>query len=336
MTNLRPAAIDIAAITVSGLSAGAYMAHQLLVAYSDVFSGMGSIAGGPYLCSNGTLRGALTSGMRGDPKLDVASLVVRTRALEQQGLVADLRNLERARIWVFHGTGDHTVLRAPVEALVEYCGYFTRAENIRFVGDVACRHTMPTDMFDPAQLKLRHDPYINRVGYDAAGALLRHLYGPLRPRTQARGRLVRFDQEEFVPFPLLAGMGNIGFVYYPTSAFQGTVCKLHVALHGCEQYEAKLGIVFAEHAGYNEWAEANDIIVLYPQTFPTVSPFVFNPKGSWDWFGMLDCWFCTRLGRQQRAIVEMVGRLAGTDLTSRAGCAHTLQLTQQPELADAV
>jgi len=335
MNTLLPAAVDTADITVSGLSAGAYMAHQLLVAYSDVFSGMGSIAGGPYLCSSGNLRGALTSGMRGDPKLDVADLVARTRALEQQGLVADLRNLERARIWVFHGTEDHTVLRAPVEALVEYCGHFTRAGNIRFVGDVACRHTMPTDTFDPEQLELRHDPYINDVGYDAAGTLLGHLYGPLLPRTQARGRLVRFGQEEFIPFPLLAGMGNTGFVYYPSAALQGKVCKLHVALHGCEQYEAKLGSVFAEHAGYNEWAEANDIIVLYPQTFPTVSPFVFNPKGSWDWFGMLDGRFCTRLGHQQRAIVEMVGRLAGTDLTAATGGARMLQLTQEPELADA-
>jgi len=35
-------------ITVSGVSSGAFMAQQLHVAYSDIFSGMGSVAGGPF------------------------------------------------------------------------------------------------------------------------------------------------------------------------------------------------------------------------------------------------------------------------------------------------
>ena len=38
---------------------------------------------------------------------------------------------------------------------------------------------------------------------------------------------------------------------------------------------------FSLHAGYNEVAEANDIIVLYPQAENTTIPF--NPEGCWDW-----------------------------------------------------
>ena len=39
-------------------------------------------------------------------------------------------------------------------------------------------------------------------------------------------------------------------------------------------------------AGYNEWAETNRIIVLYPQT--TKYGHAFNPKGCFDWWGLSD------------------------------------------------
>lgn len=317
MDTLSQVAVDTSGITVSGLSAGAYMAHQLLVAYSDVFSGLGAIAGGPFLCSKGSMHSALTSGMRGDPQIDVMSLVNNSRSLENAGFIAPLDNLEDARVWIFRGTEDSTVLRPPVDALEEYALNFTGRESIAYVDDVACRHTMPTDTFDRQTLSPHVDPFIDNVGYDAAGQLLSHLYGRLQPRTSPKGSLMRFDQSEFLHMPQLFGMGSKGFVYYPTGALQGRRCRLHVALHGCEQYEARLGRMFAEHAGYNEWAEANDIVVLYPQTFPTVSPFVFNPKGSWDWFSLVDWNFCTRLGHQQRAIFNMVDRVTGHELSSR-------------------
>lgn len=292
------------------------MAHQLLVAYSDVFSGLGAIAGGPFLCSGGSMHGALTRGMRGDPAIDVGHLAQCARALENAQLVAPLENLENARIWVFRGTEDETVLKPPVDALVDFSLRFTDVRGIKYVDDVACRHTMPTDTFEPDVLSPHRDPYIDNVGYDAAGHLLEHLYGPLKRRKAGRGSLMRFDQTQFTQLPQLYGMDSVGYVYYPTAALQGRPCKLHVALHGCEQYHGKLGRLFAEHAGYNDWAEANDIVVLYPQTFPTMTPFFFNPKGSWDWFGLTSSSFCTRQGLQQQAIFNMVDHLTGHQLSA--------------------
>ena len=292
------------------------MAHQLLVAYSDVFSGLGAIAGGPFLCSGGSMHGALTSGMRGDPSIDVGRLVQCARTLEKAQLIARLETLESARIWVFRGTEDQTVLKPPVDALVDFSLRFTDVRGIKYVDDVVCRHTMPTDSFEREVLSPHRDPYIDNVGYDAAGRLLEHLYGPLKRRKSARGALMRFNQAQFIQLPQLYGMDSVGYVYYPTAALQGRRCKLHVALHGCEQYHGKLGLLFAEHAGYNEWAEANDIVVLYPQTFPTVTPFFFNPKGSWDWFGLTSSSFCTRQGPQQQAIFRMVDQLTGHQLSA--------------------
>jgi poly(3-hydroxybutyrate) depolymerase len=310
VNTLSQVAIDPSGITVSGVSAGAYMAHQLLVAYSDVFSGLGAVAGGPFLCSKGTLHGALTTGMRGEG-IDVAHLIRHAQSLEAKGLIASLDNLSRSRVWAFRGTRDTTVLKAPVDALVEFSRHFSDSSDIAYVDDIACRHTMPTDSFDRAAHSRYIDPYIDDVGYDAAGNMFRHLYGPLKARRAAQGSLVAFDQSEFLALPRLSGIDNTGFVYYPSAALRGERCKLHVALHGCEQHRARLGTLFAEHAGYNEWAEANDIVVLYPQAFPTITPFVFNPKGSWDWFGLVSSGFFTREGVQQKTIVEMVDRLTG-------------------------
>ena len=322
MNRLLSANVDAAGITVSGLSAGAFFANQLLVAYSDIFSGMGAIAGGPYLCAQGTLSGALAQGLRGDPAPDVDYLVMQTRNLEEHGAVANLKNLEKARVWIFHGTNDDTVSEATSESLARYCERFTRSRNIKVIDTLPVHHVMPSDTFDRAKQSVVFEPYIANVGYDAAGDLLQHLYGPLKPRTTPVGQIQEFSQTEFLNGPRWHGMDHTGFVYLPTGAFEGRSCKVHVALHGCEQYAAKLGETFVREAGYNAWAEANDIIVLYPQTFPTVTWGVYNPKGCWDWFGLDDRQYFTRAGRQQRAIVKMVERLVGRDLTGGAAALH--------------
>jgi poly(3-hydroxybutyrate) depolymerase len=51
-------------------------------------------------------------------------------------------------------------------------------------------------------------------------------------------------------------------------------------MHGCLQYSGLVGDVFVRNAGYNGWAEANNIVVLYPQAHPTP----LNPKGCFDWY----------------------------------------------------
>lgn len=57
-------------------------------------------------------------------------------------------------------------------------------------------------------------------------------------------------------------------------------CPVHVAFHGCSQSSGQVGDTFAQHAGYNGWAEANGIIVLYPQARANL----LNPKACFDWW----------------------------------------------------
>jgi poly(3-hydroxybutyrate) depolymerase len=319
MNRLPSYNVDTSRITVSGLSAGAFMAHQLLVAYSDVFAGMGSIAGGPYLCAEGTLAGAITYGMKGEPAPNVDFLVAQTQALERFEAVAPLSNLKDKKIWLFHGTEDTTVSKATVLALQDYCEKFTTAKNIKLVDTISAPHTMPTDEFDAKRVKFYDETYIADCGYDAAGELLKHLHGKLNPRVTPVGQMLPFRQSEFIPGAQWHGMSLVGYVYLPTAALEGRQCGIHVALHGCNQYEGKLGRIFVENAGYNAWAEANDLIVLYPQAVATVNWRVFNPKGCWDWWGHDDAAYFTRSGRQQRAIVGMLNRLSEKNVeTQRA------------------
>ncbi|MCP5119622.1 MAG: hypothetical protein GY953_53160, partial [bacterium] len=58
---------------------------------------------------------------------------------------------------------------------------------------------------------------------------------------------------------------------------------------GCRQYQDEIGDAFYTGAGYNEVAETNNIVVLYPQT-TAWSESVFygyqeNPRGCWDRWG---------------------------------------------------
>ena len=160
-------------------------------------------------------------------------------------------------------------------------------------------------------------PYINRCGdFDAPGELLRHLLGKLEPaRVPEPASLQAFDQRPFIGgLPADISMAEQGFVYVPSACRAGG-CRVHVAFHGCQQSEDKIGRRFVEGAGYNPWAEANRLIVLYPQTIarngwaPGSYRWVLNPKGCWDWWGYSSADYATRNGPQLEAVRRMVDRL---------------------------
>jgi poly(3-hydroxybutyrate) depolymerase len=91
-------------------------------------------------------------------------------------------------------------------------------------------------------------------------------------------------------------------------------CRLHVAFHGCEQGVDKIHDLFIRSTGYNAWADANQIVVLYPQVIPwrrlvDPSDISANPKGCWDWWGYSGDDYLTRNGKQMQAVRKMLGRL---------------------------
>ena len=55
---------------------------------------------------------------------------------------------------------------------------------------------------------------------------------------------------------------------------------------------------FVENAGYNEWAETNNMVVLYPQSAKGTG----NPYGCWDWFGFSGANYTSKTGVQMQAV----------------------------------
>ncbi len=293
-------------VSVSGLSSGAYMAVQYQVAYSGSVVGAGIIAGGTYYCA----RGSMLTAVGGCKGADVAELAALTRQRAASGQVDPVAKLATHRVWLFSGTQDALVPPATVADLARYYAAFIPAAQIQFKNDLAAGHAMPTDSYGNKCDALA-PPFISNCGYDAAGQLLQWIYGPLQPRragAAAAGKLVEFNQAEFLAAPTTHGMADTGYVYIPPSCEAGGAgCKLHIALHGCVQDIGTLKDTYALNAGYNAWADSNRIVVLYPQA-AAIAPMP-NPKACWDWWGYDDPDYSIKNGRQLRAIKQMADRL---------------------------
>jgi len=105
-----------------------------------------------------------------------------------------------------------------------------------------------------------------------------------------------------------------------------------VALHGCRQSHADIGDAFIRHAGYNEWADTNRIIVLDPQiqALGLTALGIANPESCWDWWGYLDAnpteaptWML-QSGQQIGAIKAMLDRITSGVVAPTASVTPTL------------
>lgn len=82
-------------------------------------------------------------------------------------------------------------------------------------------------------------------------------------------------------------MHTTGFAYVPTGCKNRDDCDVHVAFHGCLQTVGNIQMKFVDYTGYQDVAEANDIIVMFPQAASSImSPSNYN--GCWDWWGYVE------------------------------------------------
>jgi poly(3-hydroxybutyrate) depolymerase len=349
--------LDASAVTVSGISSGAFFAHQFHVAYSGLVKGAGLVAGGPYACADNAdsvtppnpFEVALV------PRRVVASLAVCTHIATDDfknggwqfpakpnardsratatrenagGKIDDPANLADSRVWIFHGHADDVV---PPSTIQELAGFYqlmaVPAANIKVVDGADARHGMPIDALAPGGSGRHCEPpepsFLVKCDYGAAELLLPHLYPDATPPpagARGTGRIVAFDQTQFFDAKdESASLNTSGYLYVPRDCENespSTVkCRLHVAFHGCEQYAAKIHETFVREAGYNAWADANHLVVLYPQATQWLRPLTdpagstANPKGCWDWWGYSGSAYLTRDGKQMKAVRAMIARL---------------------------
>jgi hypothetical protein len=207
-----------------------------------------------------------------------------------------------------------------MKATAEFFARYTTAANVLAVWNVSSEHGYITDSCcQPCDESPRapDDGFILNCGYDQPGHMLAHLYGDraLLNRTStgdAPGRnILRANQSAYLPPGVnlsAAQLQAASYVYVPSRcaalprAQLTAKCRVHVNYHGCGG--GGPGVV--ETAGYREHAEANDLIVLFPQA--AAGPG--NPNGCWDWTGLTGSEFDTRSGAQISTVVRMVNDLA--------------------------
>jgi poly(3-hydroxybutyrate) depolymerase len=300
-------------ISISGVSSGAYLAVQTHIAYADKIGSVAAIAGGPYHCAEGDVQTALARCMTGDG-LDVQPLVEFTKGFASAGTIAALDDIAISRVWIFHSPADSVVSPAAGVALRDFYTAFVDESAVVFVDEVEAAHGWVTLDAGVACDELGGD-FVNACDYDAAGELLRHAYGELQPRGEAvEDNLVYLDVDAY--FDSDSDVADQAFAYIPAGCASGqSTCRLHIALHGCVQASEFIEDRFVTRAGLNEWAESNDIVVVYPQ----LEKSMFNPKGCWDWWGYTGDNYDQRSGSQVAGISALIDAFAsGTLLVNRA------------------
>lgn len=312
-TTLPRLGADITQTSVSGFSSGAFMAGQFAVAYSSIVQGVGMVAGGPYYCTGEPaaeppLRNALTRCM--NPKFaqtdppDAVTLWSNARYFAERGLIDDTSNLTRQRVYLFNGAQDKILTSAVADQTRAFYN-LAGALSITYVSHGRAGHGMVTDRPGDNDCGASYQPFFNNCGIPMAQNILAAVYGPLLPAAaRANGELREFSQRVFAR--PASGFAANGYVYVPRDCARGG-CRVHVAFHGCWQNAQAVGDHFYRYAGYNETADSNRIIVLYPQVAASSAPF--NPAGCWDYWGYTNPDFYTRRGMQLSAVRAMLARL---------------------------
>lgn len=182
---------------------------------------------------------------------------------------------------------------------------------------------------------------LEACGFDGPGEALRHIYAgdgggaPLVPPANASAivaaHVVAFDQ---LPFGMRGdstkdmAFARTGYAYVPPRCRRATErgggsaaaaavpttapCRLHVFFHGCgSAYNSGATVAghgfndtFIAHAGFSAWAEANDIVVLFPQKDAT-------KETCWDGYGWGGPHWATKQGGQMAAVWRLVSHVAG-------------------------
>ena len=295
--------IDKNRITASGISAGAHMAHQLHIAYSDLFSGAAIVSGGPYNCADNSLATAMSRCMGNtDKPLPVADIATAIRADAKAGRLADPDNMADDRVWLFHGTNDTTIAAQVHDATAALYAEFIPAGQISQVDDVAAGHLFPAKDQGNACTEML-PPFVGDCDYDAAGILLQYLYPGLTPPIE---EMTTTLSEVTLPGASEANLMETAFLFVPPAcAGDETSCALHLVLHGCAMSAEVVGTDFIEQSGYLPWADVNDIVLAFPQVRSSMSE-PLNPHGCWDWWGYTGDEYRYRHGKQMLVLTEWI------------------------------
>ena len=305
--------------TVSGVSSGGGAAANHLVAFSSRVVGAGIIAGNPYGCgaAGGRQLSPANACAYNKPPIDLELLHRYTTRRAAEGTIDALTHLRETPLYMYSGTDDTVVWQAEMKVTASFFAQYATPSLMKNEWSIPSEHGYITDSccqpcdespFAP------NDGFILNCGYDQPGVMLAHFYGAAllnRSATAPVANIYNASQLAYLPAGKTlraAQMYAHAHVYVPTACAAlprtelTTRCRVHVNYHGCGGGGLSVPIT----AGYKEHAEANDLIVVFPQA----SAGIGNPNGCWDWTGLTGEAFDTRSGVQIGTVVRMINDLA--------------------------
>lgn len=184
-----------------------------------------------------------------------------------------------------------------------------------------CAHGMVTNFYGNKCGAFAGEPYIINCDYDLAGKILQYIYqNTLKPAISANSvpynNVISIDQSSFIPSGSTASgisLEKVAYIYKPANCSIAPLsdsCKLHVVFHGCEQtldsnlnLGTKFNDTYVRNTGYNQWAEPNNMVILYPQA---AIKQLSNPNGCWDWWGYNTKNYANKDGKQMETVYNMI------------------------------
>jgi hypothetical protein len=313
--------VTLAQTSVSGLSSGAYMAGQIELAHAKDVIGAGIVAGGPFACAETAsaelfpywplvlwqnASQAANECMQvdwGPP--DAEALAKRAKELAGAGKIDPLDGLADDKVYLFSGNEDQIIRRDVVEAAKRFYQAAGVPDPSVTLVEGEGGHAFLTETEGTA-CGLSEVPYVSACGYDQARAILEWIYGPLAPPSPSpSGQFIIFEQSKFDQSPP-DGLAQEGVVYVPAECASKGGCRLHIALHDCDQARETVGDAFIKESGFARYADTNRLVILFPQ----MAGSIVNPHGCWDWWGYTDIDYLGKDAPQIEAIWGMAQRLA--------------------------
>lgn len=288
--------------TVSGISSGGYMTGQMHVTHSSTITGVGIVAAGPYYCAENSLYRASYICTYNDSPLDVSPFVAYASSMSASGQIDPVSNLAKTKVYIYSGSVDELMRPAILEGTYNFYKAFIPESQIIFENTLRGNHAWPTkDQGNPCWYY--GIAFVNNCGYDGSGIILTNLLGPLYQRGSfIPENLFNFSQGLYVN-TAKASMDPLGFIYIPTNCQKdASKCRLHVNIHGCVQNYDSIGLAYIYQIGMAQWAESNNIVIIFPQTANTVYNEYY---GCWDFVGYTDSNYALKSGIQIGAIHSM-------------------------------
>lgn len=299
--------LDVSHITLSGLSSGGFMANQMHVAHSDWVSGVGLIAAGPYYCAQNNLLTALASCInKMDKPIGFDTISDQIQEWEKDGKIAPTHHLKNDKVWLLSGTEDTRVIQHVVDGLEKQ--YSQWGSSVTYINDKPFAHHFPT-IETGSVCSQSESPFLGKCDYDAAGEMLKYINAVSADKTKAIQENLHSFNQVVLGGEQAKGLGEKGYIYIPSSCKSGKECKVHISFHGCNQFANAVGDAYVTQTGLNDWAESNNLVVLYPQTKASaLAPL--NPQGCWDWWGYTDENYATQESTQIQAVKNMITHLS--------------------------